>query len=276
MALRVILSLVVLFSSTARAADCEDPGEIVGEVEAAVLSTRFDLAREAADRAEAAFGCTGSAEAQVLARLWLAEGAMAHVEGDSIGRDQAFASAWRVAPHHWTQSFGPDLEALWREAGKQERGRGRLELQGMAEGQTARVDGAPLPVPIDLEAGLYLVQAGEQGQGPVFSRIVMVPDEQTLVVRVEAPAGAPVASGGTATVEPERKRKGTGWYIGAGAAALLSGTSALLAVSQNGGMDAAGEVDTLDAHYGRQKAMAYGSYGLAGASALCLGIGLAW
>ena len=54
MALRVTLSLAVLFSSTARAADCEDPGEIVGEVEAAVLSTRFDLAREAADLLERA------------------------------------------------------------------------------------------------------------------------------------------------------------------------------------------------------------------------------
>lgn len=270
------LILALWFSSAARAQDCEDPEAIVGEVEQAVLSTRFDQARSAADRAEAAFGCTGSAEAQILARLWLAEGAMAHVEGDSIGRDQAFASAWRVAPLYWTASFGSDLEALWREAGQQERGRGRLELQGMAKGHSARVDGAPLPLPIDLEAGLYLVQAGEVGQGPVFSRIVLVPDEQTLVVRVEASTNSAVGSAEVASFQPERRRKGTGWYIGAGAAALLSGTSALLAVSQNGAMDAAGEVDTLETRYGRQKALAYSSYGLAGASALCLGVGLAW
>lgn len=274
MAVVTVTLTLLSFLSSARAG-CEDAGALVAEVEQAVLDAQFEQARSFADRVEAAFGCGGTADATLLARLWLAEGAMAHVEGDPIGRDQAFASAWRVAPMYWTEAFGPELRAAWEKASRERRGRGRLEVDGLQAGLVARVDGAPLPLPIELESGLYLVQAGQDGGRPVFSRIVMVPDAQTLVVRVEAPATG-LAGGEPTSARARRDRKGTGWYAGAGAAVLLSGTGFLLANAQNPVMREASDVDTLNAAFGRQKAFSYGGYGMLGLGAVCLGVGLAW
>lgn len=253
---------------TARAA-CDAPQELVAQVEQAVLDARFEDARVATDRAEVAFGCTGSAEGALLARLWVAEGAMAHVEGDAASRDQAFASAQRIAPGQWTDAFGGELEALWAAAADLPRRRGTLQVEGLAEGQAARVDGRVLATPAELESGLYLVQA--EGGPPLFTRIVLLPGDQTLVVHVDPPeALAP-------TVTPERRHRGRGWWFaGAGVAAALSGTSAWLATRQDGAMEQAPTLEELDADYGRQKGFGYATWGLAGLGAACVGVGIAW
>ncbi|MCK6504806.1 hypothetical protein L6R53_15620 [Myxococcota bacterium] len=268
MALVHVVAPLLALSGTARAA-CDEPAELVAQVEQAVLDARFEDARAATDRAERAFGCTGSAEGALLARLWVAEGAMAHVEGDPAARDQAFASAQRVAPGQWTEAFGAALESLWAAAAAQPRSRGTLQVEGLAPGQGARVDGRPVQTPAELESGLYLVQA--DGGPPLFTRIVLLPDEQTLVVRVEPQAPA------TAAPTAGRDHRGRGWWFaGAGVAAALSGTSAWLATRQDGAMEGATSIDELDGDFGRQKGFGYATWGLAGLGAACVGVGIAW
>lgn len=256
---------------------CEDPAALVSQVEQAVLEARFEEARATTDRAETAFGCTGSAEGTLLARLWLAEGAMAHVEGDAGSRDQAFASALRIAPGQWTEAFGDELKALWQAAAGLPRATGTLQVEGLAEGQAAFVDGQPVTVPAELESGLYLVQA--DGGPPLFTRIVLLPGDQTLVVRVEPAAGSDAGEAATlAGNAPESKRhRGRWlWFAGAGAGAALAGTSALLATRQDGGMEQAASVDELDGAWARQRGYGYATYALAGLSAACVGVGIAW
>lgn len=263
----VIVPLLAL-SSGARAA-CDAPVELVAQVEQAVLDARFEDARLATDRAELAFGCTGTAEGALLARLWVAEGAMAHVEGDEAARDQAFASAWRVAPGQWTEAFGEGLKPLWQAAAGQPRSRGTLQIEGLQPGQAARVDGRAVETPAQLDSGLYLVQA--DGGPPLFTRIVLLPGEQTLVVHIE-PQGQV-----TAAAAAERTHRGRGWWFaGAGVAAALSGTSAWLATRQDGAMETATSIDELDGGFGRQKAFGYATWGLAGLGAACVGVGIAW
>lgn len=267
------LLALIATSLAAHAADCADPAALVDQVEQAVLDARFDDARQAMAQVEAAFGCTGTADSQLLARTWLAEGAMAHVEGDPAGRDQAFASAARVAPETWTVAFGDELRGAWEAAAVAPAGRGQLEVEGLSSDARALLDGKPVQVPAELPAGLYLLQADPGGDPPVFTRIVLVPEDQTLVVRVEEPtapqAGLPVDA-------DRRQRKKWPWLVAAGGTAALAGTSALLATQQHGAMEEATDPSTLDGAYGRQKGLAWASYGLAGSSAVLLGIGLAW
>lgn len=269
-----ILSVAPLFLalSGAALADCGQPAALVEQVEQAVLDARFEEARATTDLAEAAFGCTGSADSALLARIWIAEGAMAHIEGDAASRDQAFASAQRIAPGAWTEAFGDDLEALWRSAADIDSGTGQLDLEGLTEGQVAMVDGQPVAVPALLASGLYLVQADDDGGPPAFARIVLVPSDQTLVVRVDQDN---VDSAQIVMEKPDRKGKWV-WFAGAGAAAALAGTSALLANGQDGAMDSAATMAELDGAYGRQKGFTYASYGLAGLGVACVGVGIAW
>ncbi len=270
MAFLALTPALLLLVSPARAA-CDDPAEKVSLVEQAVLDARFDDARDHLAQAEAAFGCTGTADNTLLARLWLAEGAMAHIEGDERSRDQAFASAARVAPDTWTTAFGDDLRTAWEAAAAAPRGQGQLQLEGLDDGAVAMVDGQPMQVPAELDSGLYLVQADAKGGPPVFARIVLVPDDQTLVVRVEDPHNLDQ----TATLEP-RKRKKWPWFAAAGGAAVLGGTAALLATTQENAIQDSSSVDDLNGAFGRQKAFAYTSYGLAGATAVLVGVGVAW
>lgn len=265
-----LLPLIVLLATPAHAA-CPDPAQVVGQVEQSVLDADFEAARAAMAQVEAAFGCSGTADSELLARTWLAEGAMAHVEGDSVGRDQAFASAARLAPGLWTEAFGSDLQALWQAAAAAPTGTGSLALEGLQEDAVALVDGQPIQVPALLASGLYLVQADASGGPPLFTRIVLVPDDQTLVVRVDAPGTEPAA----VSHDEPRPRKWP-WFVAAGGTAVLAGTSAVLSISQDGAIDRATTGDELDAAYGRQRIYAIGSYGLAGASAVLVGIGLAW
>jgi hypothetical protein len=265
-----LLTLITLLLAPARAG-CEDPAGRVDLVEQAVLEARFDDARTHMAEAEAAFGCTGTADNGLLARIWLAEGAMAHVEGDPDSRDQAFASAARVSPGTFNDAYGDELRAAWEAAAGAPMGLGQLALEGLSDDAVAMVDGKTVQVPASLISGLYLVQADAGGGPPVFSRIVLVPDDQTLVVTVDDPSAL-----ASATVQEPSRRTRWPWYAAAGGAAVLSGTSAVLASRQDGGMEDATNLDQLDGAYGRQKGFAYASYGLAGASAALLGVGLVW
>lgn len=258
---------------TARAA-CDDPADAVDRVEEAVLDGRFEAARSELARAEASFGCTGRADAPLLARLFLSEGAMAHIEGDAVVRDRAFASAGRVSPATWTPSFGSELRALWVAAQGAERGEGELALEGLPAGAVAMIDGQPVEVPLRLDSGLYLVQADQDGGPPVFARIVLVDRDQTLVVQVDPAAlGVEPAPASTTTARGRRKWP---WLAAAGGAVALSATSAVLAKAQDPAMTDAGALGDLDAAYGRQKTFAYASYGLGGVGVALLGVGIAW
>ncbi len=266
-----LIPLIALLALPARA-DCDDPAERVDQVEAAVLDARFEDARAHIEEAEAAFGCTGTADNTLLARVWLAEGAMAHVEGDASSRDKAFASAARVAPTVFVDAYGEELRGAWQAAAGMPQGLGQLQLEGLAEGATAMVDGAPVDVPAELVSGLYLLQADADGGPPVFARIVLVPDDQTLVVRVEDPGTAPTP----ATADGRRHRKKWPWFAAAGGAAALGGASAWLASRQDATLSDASTLDTLDSARSSQRGFAFASYGLAGASVALLGVGIAW
>ncbi|MEL6346928.1 MAG: hypothetical protein AAFV53_27695 [Myxococcota bacterium] len=77
----------VFTSDAARAQDaCLDPAAI-------------------AESAKSALGCSGLPEPELLARLWLVEGAL-HMLDDTFGAQSAFRSAGWLAPGLWFPEFG--------------------------------------------------------------------------------------------------------------------------------------------------------------------------
>ena len=75
---------------------------------------------------------------------------------------------------------------------------------------------------------------------------------------------------------PRRHRGRWAWFAGAGAAAVLAGTSAVLAHHQDAVMQDAASGTELDRAYGHQKGFAYATWGLAGLGAACVGVGFYW
>ncbi len=232
-------------------------------MEARFAQRDFPAAWNAHQRAIASLSCAPPPDRTLLARFWLAHGAMAYVTDDRNLAVDAFAAAAHVDPAVWVRAYGSRLRKVYDGAAGGLSGRGVLAVDpDLPPAYSAWVDGEPLGLPVQLDAGLHLLQVAG-AQGTVFHALPSVPEDDRVVVRLDLP-GLPAAPPG---LEAERTRKPAVWLAGAAVSGALSGAAAAGALAQNGAMRRATTPAEVRAAYGRQVGFAVTSYTLAGAAA---------
>jgi hypothetical protein len=267
--------LIALFLNVARA-DCGDPSQLITQAEKRVMETRFDDAKIALESAEKAFYCGAIADPELLARMWITEGAMLSFSGDAASAEASFAAASRVAPDYWNQNFGPRLREQYQRAASHQTGSGLIRLNPPLVHYVGTLDGVVTSFPIEVSAGLHLVQVGEAGGSVKFAQVVVLTDKAALTIStglIDPLEKTPRSS--TSDAEPivDNQRKGRKtrrkptMLIVAGTAGLLAGGAAGLAYAQRSGLNSASSVEELQAARQRQMAFAVTSYSLIGVAA---------
>ncbi len=254
------------------AADCA-PEPLVQDLERAALEGRSEDAARLSAEVESAFACSPAADRALVARFFLAEAVVATLGPDPEAVDEALAAAAAASPGLWNADYGEALHQRYLVAAGQKPALGKLVLDPMPADWTAIVDGAPVPMPADLAGGLHLAQAGptptaDAPRAPMaFARVIrVIPGETTRVaIAPLAPVNAPDAA-------PNARKRPLPWLVVGLAGAVGAAATAGGALAQDGAMRDAGTQDDLDAAFNRQKALAYTSYGLMGATAAGFGL----
>jgi hypothetical protein len=280
-----------LFAWAAWADPCEDPAARVEAAEKAVVAGRLADAEVDLGAAEDAFGCSSPPTATLLARMWLAEGAMLSLSGDEQGATDSFSAAHRVDPTFWSLSYGVVLRKAWEETAKQDPGRSRVRLDPVPVHLVGWLDGKVVAFPAEAAAGLHLVQVGPEGGPARYGRVVFLPAGDELVVLhglreppepvvaiAPGPAAPPpgiapaVASPPPLPLPQEpvirQDRRPVPILAVAGAASLVLGGAAMAgAFSQHGAIEDATDQTSLYKAYHRQVAFGATSYALLGIGA---------
>jgi hypothetical protein len=175
------VELLLLSLSGAFAADCEAPAIAIEDALAKVLHGDLVAARTAFWRAEADLKCGTPATPEVLARLWIVEGAIFTFEGDPVSAADSFAAAGRVSPDTWYDALGPDLRAAALAAtAASPKAQGRLALDPpRGEPYVVWIDGTASPTPASVAEGMHVVQIGESGTVAI-ARTVYVGEGETV------------------------------------------------------------------------------------------------
>lgn len=194
------------------------------------------------------------AEAAVLSRWYLAEGAAAWLAGDPTAA-RWFLASRRLAPDAFDPRFGPQVRAAWESASPDGRATLTVDL-------AASVDGKPVDTwPVAVDAGPVVVQViARDGSVRFFRAVDLAPGDEALLPTLLPPEA------GT------KKKKSPALLVAGGAAAVLAGVAGGLAAGENTTIDQAGSVAELDAASTRQRAFGYAAYGLGGAA--LVGVGL--
>lgn len=313
------LLLLAILAPTAHA-DCDDVAILVERAEQAVIEGRHDAAGATLEQAEKALACGAVPAPKLLGRMWLAEGTRAYLQGDEKVARLAFAAASRVASELWVDSYGPQVRKIYESAAQHDPGTGSVRIHPNPEGWSKALDGHQVDFPIELAAGLHLLQVGRSAAQTDYAEIFYLPREDTYFVltgledtpivsldgvaptvsvaeeepqvQPEEPASEDSGQGGgdQAVAEaqpqgealeaqplPEPGPAGGGFsspvfLVVGGAAALVAGGTAALALAQDPQMEAALNQEALDRIFARQKAFGYTSYGMMGVAAAGVGL----
>jgi len=181
-----LLHLFLLWSPAR--AGCDLPSVHVAAAERAVLAVERATATAELEQALAAMGCNPPVEPETLARYWLASAVLAQIEGAEARSKEAFVAAWRVAPAVWLPNYGAPMEQLRDGAVRElsKRSMGRLNLSQPPQHSEVWVDGRQVAPPLDLEAGLHLIQLVPAGGVPYFQRAFVLPAGEELSMTVDA------------------------------------------------------------------------------------------
>ncbi len=160
---------ILLLIAGAFAADCDLDGAL-DQAQEAVLQLDFELAETRLAAAEEKFGCA-PADAEQVARFWLATGAMEGFRGDEASRDEALVAAKAARIFFWDPVWGDDLEEAWK-AARSDGAPASLRLLDVPEGYVTRVDGTIRtdPTEVAVDPGLHVVQVFAKDVG--FARVV--------------------------------------------------------------------------------------------------------
>jgi hypothetical protein len=277
------MPILVLLAGPARAA-CVDVTTELGAAERAIVDARLDVAARSLGGIEAAIGeppgsdggVCARLDPQLLARFWIAEGAMASLSGSAEAATRAFRAANRVDPAQWTTVFGSALRAEWESAAQLPDAAGSITLdRALPAGRSAWLDGLDASFPTATADGLHLVQLGE-GDVAAWGAIVLVPAGETFVVRVpELPpvSAEPIA----ATTAPARRHPRRTAFLAGGAACLVAGGAfAIAAEGKDDDVANAGDIDEAEAAHRSQQNLAAVSYTLLGLGAAGVVVAFAW
>ena len=164
-------------------AACPDPAAAVEVARDAVLALKDEVAAEALATAELGLTCGAWATPELLADLWLVEGARAGLGGHPLDAADAFSAAARVAPGRWDADLGPDLRRVYDEATQQPSGApGELRVKPELPELVVRLDGAVVAQPAIIASGLHLVQVGPANGPVIFGRMFLQPADEILTV----------------------------------------------------------------------------------------------
>jgi hypothetical protein len=267
-------------------AACPDPAESLEAAEASLLALSLDDVPPHLDAAERAWVCGAAAEAEEVARWWLARAAWQANVGESP--DSAFLQAHHVAPDVWFEAYGPVLRAEYEHVVSDFETSGHTDhaqvtLHPLGADQRVMVDGATRVLDA-LPAGRRLIQVFSTEETARFSRFVRLQpldkvqlETGMLVAEVADPVAiqAPGPTGTTGIVEPSQtlrrpKRPVAPLIVGLSAGAL-SAVAWGLAAHENAVMKRS-EGDALDRAYQRHLAFSGTTVGLlaAGVTGLTL------
>lgn len=184
----VISSLVGL---AAAQETCPDALAAIGSAERDAVSFFLADAQTSLTEAAAGFACA-RVEKPVLARYWLAQGMVWHLqERDEAVVMSVLAAARRVAPDVFTESLGDELRVLWTVAETDDATPVEVRLRGLKRGDRVLVDGNLNETSL-VTVGPHLIQV-IRGNQVVYGRLADVPVEGIRLV-VEAGTGGPAAA----------------------------------------------------------------------------------
>ncbi|MFH1468820.1 MAG: hypothetical protein ABIO70_30810 [Pseudomonadota bacterium] len=178
-----MLSLLWLAALAGAAqADCGDFPTLVNQAEQALIAGRVEPAAATLRQAEAALGCGPVPAREVLARMWLAQGTQAYLQGDEKVSHLVFAAAGRVAPDVWVEGYGPQVHQIYLASRTPEPGEGNVRVRPDPAGWSSALDGLQVGFPVDAPAGLHLLQVGPDAQHTGYAEIFYLPAGQTYFV----------------------------------------------------------------------------------------------
>ncbi len=206
MARRLLEELTVATSWSAPAwgqGVCPSREDALNALEESVVTVDLGSVQERIDQVVASFECGRGATADQLARLWNAEGAYLHLDGDVTAAEESFQAARRVAYDQWTDAFGPKMREVWANTPEATE-RGSINVDPRLSWWTVLIDGEPAKLPADVPTGPHIVQGGPSVDDIRFGKLVFVrPGGIAVAVHDQQEGIAPtVASDIEAAVKP--------------------------------------------------------------------------
>ena len=238
-------------SAAFAAEDCPDPSKLALEARTKMLEARQDEANDLMNQAQDGLSCGELPTPEVLAELWLSEGARRFLEDDMIAAREAFAAAHRANPAIWDPALGHQLRALYDDASIASSIPGEFYITLLPKGYRGALDGVHTDFPTPAPSGMHLVNVFDRRGGVHFGEIVYLPPGEIIEV----------------TVEDLPAIKKPVFLIAGGVSALAAGGLAAGALLQNDAIANATAMEALEGAYTRQKVFAIGSYSLAGFAA---------
>jgi hypothetical protein len=157
--------------------------DLLDEGEQALVEADFGTAETKLRALEGAFSCGQLVEPELLARMWLLEGAWLTLQGDAEQGATSFQAAARVAPATWVSDFGTALRSKYEAAIDREvTGSTTLSLEPDLFRWIGAIDGKPSKFPTSVSPGLHLVQVGASIEDVRFSRIIIAFSDTPVVV----------------------------------------------------------------------------------------------
>ncbi|MEL6346020.1 MAG: hypothetical protein AAFV53_23115 [Myxococcota bacterium] len=232
--------------------ECPDPAAIADAAKSALLDAEMETAEALMSEAESALGCSGLPEPELLARLWLVEGARLYFLDDTFGAQSAFRSAARLAPSLWFPEFGERLYGVYQQAQSSDAlTPAEIRLDAVPEKMQAALNGQPADFPQVVPPGSHLIQIVERDGTARYARMVMLPPDEIIDIEV----------GPLRPVKPTRR---WGMLGISGASLIAAGGMAYLANQQSERIEQADSSAALQRTQRQQSALTVASYGLGG------------
>jgi hypothetical protein len=153
---------------------CPSRSDALTALENAVATVDFESVDQRLEDVTASFACGKGVQPDELARLWVAEGAFLHMDGDVPAAEESFQAARRVAPDTWTEVFGSKLRTVWEDAPEATE-RGTIAVDPKPLWWTVLLDGKPVPsLPYEVSTGLHVVQGGPSIEDVRFAKVLYV------------------------------------------------------------------------------------------------------
>lgn len=273
-------------------APCPDAALAVERATQNVATGRLQDAQGDLRSAEQGWSCGGFADQDLLARYWLAEGALLAAQGDPTFED-SFRAARRLRPEAWDERLGQAmrLRYLAVTAPSQELAGVQVRYEPTEPPADLAVDGARLEIGTIVPPGLHLFQIGRWPDSVELERMLLVqPGDEVVLHRAQGggTASAAEAEGGESA---RRWRPRWGLVIGGAAMAGVGGGLLYAATAQDDRMqeasetfnqsaqtsdDAAEAAGALEAAFTRQKILGGLGYGLVGVGVIGVSVGIVW
>jgi hypothetical protein len=169
--------------------------DLLDEGEKALFAADFGTTETKLRALEGALSCGPLAEVELLARMWLLEGAWYTRQGAPDQGADSFRAAARISAATWVSGYGSELRAAYESAiASSAAGSTTLVVEPDIFRWIGAIDGEVTRFPATVAPGLHLVQVGASESDVRFSRIVVAfPDSPVVVVTgLHEPTGTEV------------------------------------------------------------------------------------